>query len=306
MHVNEYIHFNWFSAKILRNSVVEYNQSTLFKNNAELGMMSRMNNKKQTIQKHIVDKYGKIALNRTSCCDSGSSRCCSNSEQDTIALSMQIGYSNQEISDVPNGSNLNLGCGNPQTFAELKQGEVILDLGSGAGFDSFLAARQVGDQGKVLGIDMTPAMVRKAKNYANSSSYKNTFFQLGQIEHLPIKSNGVDVIISNCVINLSTDKDQVFREAYRVLKPGGRLAVSDVIALTELPEEIKNDLELYSDCFSGALEHNKLTILLKAVGFSEISIDFDNKGQDVTQSWSLKYDPVDYIRSASIRAVKTI
>lgn len=263
-----------------------------------------MDNSKQTIHKHIIDKYGRIALNRTSCCDSGPSSCCSTSAEDAIALSLQIGYSQDEISDVPNDSNLNLGCGNPRAFADLKPGEVVLDLGSGAGFDCFLAARQVGLQGKVLGIDLTPEMVIKAKNNAITGSFTNTFFQLGQIERLPLKNSSIDVIISNCVINLSTEKAQVFREAYRVLKPGGRLAVSDVIALSELPDEIKNDLESYSACFSGALEHNKLASLLETVGFSEICIDFDAKGQDITQSWSLKHDPGDYIRSASIRAVK--
>jgi SAM-dependent methyltransferase len=217
---------------------------------------------------------------------------------------MQIGYSQNEIAGVPNGANLNLGCGNPQAFADLQPGEVILDLGSGAGFDCFLAAKQVGKPGKVIGIDMTFEMVRKAKKNAISGSYTNTFFHLGQIEHLPIKNSCIDVIISNCVINLSTDKAQVFLEAYRVLKPGGRLAVSDVIALTDLPDEIKNDLELYSACFSGALEQKKLANLLEAVGFSDICFDFDGKGQDITQRWSLKHDPGDYIRSASIKAVK--
>lgn len=264
-----------------------------------------MDKTKHTIQKHIIEKYGKIALNRTSCCGSGPSSCCSNSADDTVALSMQIGYSLDEIGDVPKEANLNLGCGNPQVFADLKPGEVVLDLGSGAGFDSLLAARKVGLQGIVLGIDLTPEMVIKAKNNASTGSFTNTFFQLGQIEHLPVKNCSIDVIISNCVINLSTEKAQVFREAHRVLKPGGRLAVSDVIALTELPDDIKNDLELYSACFSGALEYKKLAKLLEAVGFSEIRIDFDDTGQDVTQSWSLKHDPGVYIRSASIRAVKT-
>lgn len=263
-----------------------------------------MDNRKKTIQNHIIEKYGEIALNRTSCCGSGLSSCCSKSEQDTIALSMEIGYSQEEIATVPDGANLNLGCGNPQGLADLKPGEVVLDLGSGAGFDCFLAARQVGTQGKVLGIDLTPEMVRTAIKNANSGAFTNIFFQLSQIEHLPLKSICVDVIISNCVINLSTEKAQVFQEAYRVLKPGGRLAVSDVIALTDLPDEIKNDLESYSACFSGALEHNKLASLLEAVGFSDISIDFDGKGQDITQRWSLKHDPRDYIRSASIKAIK--
>ena len=265
-----------------------------------------MDNSKKAIQKLIIDKYGKIARNRTSCCESGPSSCCSNSEENIIPLSVKMGYSQQEVEHVPNGANLNLGCGNPRAFADLKPGEVVLDLGSGAGFDCFLAARQVGEQGKVLGVDMTPEMVKKAKRNAISGSFTNTYFQLGQMEHLPLKDDCVDVIISNCVINLSTDKSLVFQEGFRVLKPGGRLAISDVIALTEFPDEIKNDLELYSACFSGAMEHKKLLSLLKDVGFSEIELDFDEKGQDITLSWSQKINPGDYIRSASIKAVKSL
>ena len=263
-----------------------------------------MDKKQEAVKKHIIKKYGKFALSNTSCCEGSPTSCCSSQDQDRVALTEKIGYSRGDIEDAPDGANLNLGCGNPQVFAALKPGEVVLDLGSGAGFDCFLAARKVGTKGKVLGIDMTPEMVRKAKRNAITGSITNTYFQLGEIERLPLTNNCVDVIISNCVINLSTEKSLVFQEAFRVLKPGGRLAISDVIALTELPYEIKNDLDLYSACFSGAMEHNKLVKLLEDVGFSEITLDFDKKGQDVTQTWSQKIDPGDFIRSASISAVK--
>ncbi|HEY9121383.1 MAG TPA: arsenite methyltransferase [Brevefilum sp.] len=266
-----------------------------------------MDGKKKTLQQqNIKEKYGLIARNSGSCCDFGPSPCCSNSNETPIELSMKIGYSPQEISEVPEGANLNLGCGNPQVFASLQPGEVVLDLGSGAGFDSFLAARQVGLQGKVLGIDMTAQMVKKASENAVTGAYSNTFFQLGQIERIPLKDNCIDVIISNCVINLSTDKTRVFREAYRVLKPGGRLAISDTIALTELPDDIKNDLDLYSACFAGAMEYKKLERLLETIGFSNIRVDFTDKGFDITQEWSLNHNPKDFIRSASISANKIV
>ena len=264
-----------------------------------------MDDKNKTIrQEKIIEKYGKIALTSVSCCDSGQPSCCSSHDQNPIELSMAIGYSIHEISDVPDGSNLNLGCGNPQGYAALKPGEIVLDLGSGAGFDCFLAARQVRPQGIVIGIDMTAEMVKKARNNAIKGSYTNTAFQLAQIEHLPLKSDSVDVIISNCVINLSTNKDQVFCEAYRVLKPGGRIAISDVIALTDLPDEIKNDLDLFSSCFSGAVEVTKLEHMLETIGFAEICIEFDRKSHDITQNWSLEHNPGDYIRSAAISASK--
>jgi len=266
-----------------------------------------MDDKKKTLQQqNIKVKYGLIARNSGSCCDFGPSPCCSSSNETPIELSMKIGYSPQEISEVPEGANLNLGCGNPQVIASLKPGEVVLDLGSGAGFDSFLAAWQVGSQGKVLGIDMTAEVVKKARENAVTGAYSNIYFQLGQIERIPLRNNCIDVIISNCVINLSTDKTRVFREAYRVLKPGGRLAISDTIALTELPEEIKNDLDLFSACFAGAMEYKKLERLLETIGFSKISIDFADKGFDITQSWALSHNPKDYIRSAAISAWKIV
>lgn len=169
-----------------------------------------------------------------------------------------MGYSTQEITAVPQGANLGLGCGNPHTIAELKAGEVVLDLGSGGGFDCFLASRQVGDTGKVIGVDMTPDMVSRARSNALKGKFTNTDFRLGEIEHLPVADRTVDVIISNCVINLSPDKQQVFHEAFRVLQSGGRLAISDIITTTELPPEIKNDLdELYSGCISVLLRWKK-------------------------------------------------
>ncbi|KUK90552.1 MAG: type 11 methyltransferase [Marinimicrobia bacterium 46_43] len=284
-----------------------YNQLNDNHKNNETQIGIHMNDKKKTLQQqYIKEKYGLIARNSGSCCDFSPSPCCSSSNETPIELSIKIGYSPQEISDVPEGANLNLGCGNPQMLASLKLGEVVLDLGSGAGFDSFLAARQVGLRGKVLGIDMTAEMVKKARENAVKGAYLNTFFQLGQIERIPLRDNCIDVIISNCVINLSTDKTRVFREAYRVLKPGGRLAISDTIALTELPEEIKNDLDLYSACFAGAMEYKKLEHLLEAIGFSNIRVDFAEKGFDITRNWSLSHNLKDYIRSAAISANKIL
>src|SRR4030042_860686 len=206
--------------------------------------------KEAEIKKVVREGYGKVAQQERSGCAPASS-CCGNKDlvQD---ISKKIGYSDEELKVVPEGSNLGLGCGNPVALASLKEGEVVLDLGSGAGFDCFLAANKVGKTGKIIGVDMTPEMVDRARENARKGNYGNVEFRLGEIENLPVANNYVDVIISNCVINLSPDKDRVFQEAFRILKPGGRLMVSDIVLMNELPDSIKNSVAAYIGCVAGA------------------------------------------------------
>src|SRR4030043_1269161 len=207
---------------------------------------------KEEIRKVVREGYAKIVKQDSSCCDPVKSSCCGSTDlaQD---ISRNIGYTEEELKAVPEGANLGLGCGNPVALASLKEGETVLDLGSGAGFDCFLAANKVGNQGKVIGVDMTPEMLDKARENARKSDYENVEFRLGEIETLPAADNSVDVIISNCVINLAPDKGRVFKEAFRVLKPGGRLMISDIVLTKELPDAIKNSIEAYIGCLSGAI-----------------------------------------------------
>jgi len=226
--------------------------------------------KEEEVKKVVREGYGKIAQKNLPCCAPVSSCCGSN---DLIQdISKKIGYSDEELKVVPEGSNLGLGCGNPVALASLKQGEVLLDLGSGAGFDCFLAANQVGETGKVIGVDMTAEMIDKARANARKGHYENVEFRLGEIENLPVADNHVDIIISNCVINLSPDKERVFQEAFRVLKPGGRLMVSDIVLLKELPEEVKNSVTAYIGCLAGAITKNKYLGAIQAAGFQETNI----------------------------------
>jgi ubiquinone/menaquinone biosynthesis C-methylase UbiE len=197
---------------------------------------------------------------------------------------------------------MGIGCGNPQTIASLKQGETVLDLGSG--FDCFLASKSIEKTGKVIGVDMTPEMISKARINAEKGNYTNTEFRLGEIEHLPIADTTIDVIISNCVINLSPEKQQVFNEAYRVLKPGGRLAISDVVSTIDLPDKFKNDLPLHCGCMAGASSINELKKLLNNVGFSEIRIEPKNKSREFIKDWAPGTGIENYIVSATIEAVK--
>lgn len=217
-----------------------------------------------------------------------------------------MGYSADEIEAAPEGANLGLGCGNPQAIAALQPGEVVLDLGSGAGFDCFLAARQVGENGRVIGVDMTPEMLAKARTNATNSGYRyrNVEFRLGEIEHLPVADNSVDVILSNCVVNLSPDKSQVFREAFRVLKPGGRLAIADVVATAELPESIRRDLALHAGCIAGATSIAALESLLQAAGFSGIRISPKKESKALVDQWTSEASLAECIVSATIEAVK--
>jgi SAM-dependent methyltransferase len=222
------------------------------------------------IKKKVKEGYAKVAKQETTCC-APIDVCCDNAST-SVDISKKIGYIDDQLKSVPNESNLGLGCGNPTAIASLKEGEIVLDLGSGAGFDCFLAANKVGKQGKVIGIDMTPEMIKKARENAEKGNYSNVEFRLGEIEKLPVENTSVDVIISNCVINLSPDKKQVFNEAYRTLKKGGRLVVSDIVLLKELPEIIKNSVEAYIGCISGAIMKDEYLQLIKEAGFKEITI----------------------------------
>jgi len=242
--------------------------------------------KKEEIHKNVRDYYAGIARasNACSCCNTGidisaltcSSGSCGGEVDVSKVISGKIGYSQEEMEQVPEGANLGLGCGNPVALASLKEGEVVLDLGSGAGFDCFLAAVRVGTKGKVIGIDMTPEMLNRARQNAEKGDYANVEFRLGEIENLPVADNAVDIIISNCVINLSEDKQRVFNEAFRVLKPGGRLMVSDIVLMKELPDEVKDSVSAYVECVSGALLKDAYLKVIINSGFKEVKIVEEN------------------------------
>ncbi|MGD0353771.1 MAG: arsenite methyltransferase [Dehalococcoidia bacterium] len=226
--------------------------------------------KKEEVRKAVREGYAQVAKSGSSCCAPQSTCGCSSNVATDI--SKRIGYSDQDIESVPEGANLGLGCGNPVALASLKKGEVVLDLGSGAGFDCFLAANIVGKTGKVIGVDMTPEMIEKARENARQGGYDNIEFRLGEIENLPTADNYVDVIISNCVVNLSPEKDRVFREAFRVLKPGGRLMVSDIVLMSQLPDSIKKSVAAYIGCVAGAAMKDEYLDNINAAGFKEVTI----------------------------------
>ncbi len=226
--------------------------------------------KEEEIKKVVREGYAQIAKRESSCCAPKSS-CCGSANL-AEAISKKIGYQDGELSSVPEGANLGLGCGNPVALASLKEGEVVLDLGAGAGFDCFLAANKVGKKGKVIGVDVTPEMIEKARENARKGGYENVEFRLGEIENLPAADNSVDAVISNCVINLSPDKQRVFKEAFRVLKPGGRLMVSDIVLLKELPDFVRNSIAAYIGCISGALMKDKYIEVVGEAGFHDVKI----------------------------------
>ncbi|MCE1204248.1 MAG: arsenite methyltransferase [Holophagaceae bacterium] len=223
----------------------------------------------QTIKAGVRERYAGFVTNNQSCCGPATSCGCA---PDPGAASLGLGYGEQDLAAVPEGANLGLGCGNPVALASLKPGEVVLDLGSGAGFDAFLASTRVGPTGRVIGVDMTPQMIERATALASAHGYANVAFRLGEIEALPLADASVDVVISNCVVNLSTDKDRTFREAFRVLKPGGRLMVSDLVLERPLPEPLRQDMDAYGACVAGALLRADYLKAIEAAGFTGLVV----------------------------------
>lgn len=257
------------------------------------------------IRQSVRDSYASVAeaSDNGECCGVESS-CCGVSADINSVHSMRLGYSTNDLDTVPGGADMGLGCGNPRAIASLQADEVVLDLGSGGGFDAFLAAREVGRHGLVIGVDMTPAMVSKARRNAETAGFSNVEFRLGEIEHLPVADNSVDVIISNCVINLSPDKAQVFREACRVLRPGGRLAISDVVATAKLPDEVKSDPHLHACCVAGAALVDELQVMLEQANFTEVHITPKDESREFISDWVPGSGVEDYVVSAHIEAIK--
>jgi len=265
-------------------------------------------NRNDRVREAVRERYAEIARNDSSCCCSG--RSSEEGGQSPLVRkvgheeALRLGYTEEELTAVPEEAYLGLGCGNPQAIASLKPGEIVVDLGAGAGFDCFLAARAVGPKGLVIGVDMTPEMIAKARENAHKSGFDNVEFRLGEIEHLPVADSTADVVISNCVINLSPDKPGVYGEVSRILKPGGRLAVSDVVATAELPQEWREDMRLLSACISGASTVQEVREMLENAGFVQIDVRPKDQSREFIQEWEPGRKLEEYVRSAAIRAVK--
>jgi SAM-dependent methyltransferase len=253
---------------------------------------------KDDVRAVVRDQYGKVARQTASACAPG---CCGGFTPDA---SLKLGYSAEDLAVAPEGANMGLGCGNPQAIAALKPGETVLDLGAGGGFDCFLAAKQVGPSGRVIGVDMTPDMVSKARANAQKLGATNVDFRLGEIEHLPLPDSTIDVILSNCVINLSPDKAAVFEDAFRVLKPGGRLAISDVVKLKALPEALEHDVAALTGCVSGAVAVDTVKQLLADAGFMNIEVNVRAESREFIRDWLPGSGVEDFVASATIEAVK--
>lgn len=258
------------------------------------------------VRQAVRKTYGDIAKAVSAgYCGGSSSSCCGAAETSSVQdVSVRMGYSEDEVTGVPEGANMGLGCGNPQAIASLQPGETVLDLGSGGGFDCFLAAKAVGPEGHVIGVDMTPDMISKARENAAKGQDRNVEFRLGEIEHLPVADGSVDVIISNCVINLSPDKPEVYGEMFRTLKSGGRIAVSDIVATAPLPEDMRGDLELYAGCVAGASQIGEIESMLEQAGFTEISVEPVEAGRELIRQWAPEKPFGDFIVSATIEAKK--
>jgi arsenite methyltransferase len=247
-----------------------------------------MAKKSEKIKRHVKEHYAEVAKG-TSCCDA--TTCCGPSSRTSYAK--MIGYSDEELEGLPDSVTRTVaGCGNPTALVGLKEGEVILDLGSGGGIDAFLAAKKVGPRGKVIGVDMTEEMVQLAKENAERMKAENVEFKLGEIENLPVEDGIVDVIISNCVINLASDKDKVFSEAFRVLKPGGRMLISDMVTQGELPSEIREDPEMWAACVAGALDEKVYLQKVMNAGFEKVEILAKNDSMEMVSSIKVRaYKP---------------
>jgi len=244
----------------------------------------------------VRERYGSLAR-----AEEGG--CCGESTDGTASIE-RLGYDDEDATVAPEASDFSLGCGNPEAIADLEQGEDIIDLGSGGGFDCFLAADEVGDEGRVVGVDMTPEMVEKARANATESDFENVEFRLGEIESLPAADGSFDVVISNCVINLSPDKKRVFEEAYRVLRPGGRLAVSDVVRKGDVPDALVGDLDAVSACVAGAETPESVENYLNEAGFVDVEVTPESDSEEFIQDWDARTDPSEFIVSASITATK--
>ena len=256
-----------------------------------------MDKSEKELKDLVKENYSKVVKNEDSCCNSSS--CCGNDNNDIVE---KMDYSQEEINSIFNEANYGLGCGNPGSIANLKKGEVVLDLGCGAGFDAFLASRKVGPSGKVYGVDMTEEMIKKAKSNAAKNNINNVEFLLGEIEDLPLEDNTIDVIISNCVINLSPNKEQVFKEAKRVLKENGRLAISDILKEKEFPNEILSELDNYSSCITGSIKKDEVINILNSLGFQDIEIERKSNSDEIVEDWISGFNIHNYIYSAYIRA----
>ena len=253
------------------------------------------------IRQAVRAAYGAVANQQRigGCCTGGAS-CCGSQEP----ASGRLGYTDAELASVPQGADLGLGCGNPQAIAALKEGERVLDLGSGAGFDAFLAARQVGPAGSVIGVDMTPAMIMLARRNASRTDLRHVEFRLGEIEQLPVADASIDVIMSNCVINLSPDKPAVFREAFRALAPGGRLAISDMVAIGEISSALAADPTAYTGCVTGAESVDEIERVLWQVGFRDVRVTVQTDSRQLVEDWSPGTSASEVVASALIEAVK--
>ena len=275
---------------------------------------------KEEIRQAVRDSYAKVATAGTiaseanpaaSCCgDSGvsepgaSASCCGPANASAAQMSAVMGYAKEDIEGTPDGANLGLGCGNPVALASLKPGETVIDLGSGGGFDCFLAAKQVGETGRVIGVDMTPEMVSRARANAEKMGTGHVEFRLGEIEHLPVADESADLVMSNCVINLSPDKPGVYQEAFRVLKPGGRLAIADVLATAPLPDDVQENLALVAACVGGAATLDDTEAMLTQAGFHDLRITPKDESRKLIRKWVPGTNAGDYIVSAYIEAIK--
>ena len=257
-------------------------------------------------RKMVRDRYAGEVRKGCGCRTGPAASCCGSSTNTAESKNHLMGYSKEDLNSVVEGANFGLGCGNPIAIGNLKPGEIVLDLGSGGGFDCFLAAKKVGDKGHVIGVDMTPEMLSKARENAVKMGTPNVEFRLGEIEHLPVADNSIDVIISNCVVNLSPEKRQVFKEAYRVLKPGGRLVISDVVATAEMPDQLREQASMLSGCIAGAEHIDRIRDLLDEVGFHHVKIELKTYSKELVSGWFPGSGAENYVASADIEAVKSL